>query len=49
MKLILLFEREYGLIHVVKQDSLWDFLVKFTAVDVVVCLCYFFLAPFSVD
>ena len=41
MKLILLLERWYGLI--VKQDSLWDFQVKFIAVYVVVCLCYFFL------
>ena len=43
MKFILLLEREYGMIHVVKQDSVWDFLVKFTAVDVFVSLCYFFL------
>ena len=41
MKLILLLERKYGLI--VKQHSHWDFLVKFTAVDVVVCLWYLFL------
>ena len=34
MKLILLLERKYGLI--VKQHSHWDFLVKFTAVDVVI-------------
>ena len=47
MKLILLLERKYGLI--VKQDSLWDFLAKFTAVDVVCLFVLFFLAPFSVD
>lgn len=43
MKLLLL-ERKYG--SIVKQDSHWDFLVKFTAVDVVVCLCVIFSGSF---